>query len=49
MREGTITMSQKEGERVQVIQRTIESRGYQAAAARQLGLRGRLNPCKPAS
>ena len=49
MRKGTITMSQQEVDRVQVIQRTIEPRGYQAAAARQLGLRGRPNPCKPAS
>ena len=37
MRKGTITMSQKEVDRVQVIQRTADTRGRQAAAAQPLG------------
>jgi len=38
MSKGAITMSQKEVDRLQVIQRTAEQRGRQAAAARPLGV-----------
>ncbi len=38
MTKEAITMSQKEVDRLQVIQRTLEIRGGQAVAARQLGL-----------
>ncbi|MCY4131695.1 MAG: ISNCY family transposase [Nitrospira sp.] len=38
MRKGTLTMSQQELDRLHVIQRTAETRGGQAAAARQLGV-----------
>ena len=38
MTKEAITMSQKEVDRMHVIQRTIDTRGAQAAAARQLGL-----------
>ena len=38
MTKEAITMSQQEVKRVHVIQRTIDTRGSQAAAARQLGL-----------
>ena len=38
MTKEALTMSQQEVERVHVIQRTIEARGQQAAAARQLGV-----------
>ena len=38
MTKEAITMSQQEVERLQVIQRTLDTRGSQATAARQLGL-----------
>ena len=40
MTKEALTMSQQEVERLQVIQRTVEARGGQAVAARQLGLPG---------
>ena len=41
MTKETIPMSQKEGDRLQVIQRTVATRGGQAVAAQQLGVRVR--------
>lgn len=38
MTKEALTMSQTEVDRVQGIQRTVETRGHQAAAARQLGV-----------